>query len=54
MPGSVDALRAALEWAGLDYDEGVGAGGSLGPYTQSERTDIYRHYAQELVDVSFQ
>jgi hypothetical protein len=32
--GSVDALRNTLEWAGLDYDEGVGAGGSYGPYTQ--------------------
>jgi glutamyl-tRNA synthetase len=46
----VDALRRTLEWAGLDYDEGVGAGGALGPYTQSERLDIYRHHVEKLID----
>ncbi|WWC58230.1 glutamate-tRNA ligase [Kwoniella dejecticola CBS 10117] len=47
--GAVDSLRGALEWAGLDYDEGVGVGGSHGPYTQSERLDIYHHYTNELL-----
>lgn len=47
--GAVDSLRSALEWAGLEYDEGVGAGGSYGPYTQSERIDIYQHYTKELL-----
>ncbi|ODO02098.1 glutamate-tRNA ligase [Cryptococcus wingfieldii CBS 7118] len=47
--GAVDSLRSALDWAGLDYDEGVGAGGSHGPYTQSERLDIYQHYSKQLV-----
>lgn len=45
----MDSLRSALEWAGLEYDEGVGAGGSYGPYTQSERIDIYQHYTKELL-----
>ncbi|WVQ80324.1 glutamate-tRNA ligase [Cryptococcus sp. DSM 104549] len=48
-PGALDNMRHALEWAGLDYDEGVGAGGSFGPYTQSERLDIYQHYAKDLL-----
>lgn len=45
----MDSLRNALEWAGLEYDEGVGVGGSYGPYTQSERIDIYQHYTKELL-----
>ena len=30
-----------LEWLGLDWDEGYGAGGPNGPYRQSERSGIY-------------
>jgi glutamyl-tRNA synthetase len=40
----------ALEWTGLDYDEGPGAGGEHAPYHQSERGDLYRKYAEKLVD----
>lgn len=34
-------LAKDLEWLGLDWDEGYGAGGPKGPYRQSERGDIY-------------
>lgn len=37
-----------LEWLGLDWDEGYGAGGPHGPYRQSERSDIYREYLAKL------
>ncbi|MGM9607447.1 MAG: tRNA glutamyl-Q(34) synthetase GluQRS [Oscillospiraceae bacterium] len=37
-----------LEWLGLDWDEGYGAGGPHGPYRQSERGDIYRDYLARL------
>lgn len=30
-----------LEWLGLDWDEGYGAGGPDGPYRQSERGEYY-------------
>lgn len=30
-----------LEWLGLDWDEGYGAGGPNGPYRQSERAALY-------------
>lgn len=30
---------------------GIGAGGSCGPYTQSERLDIYRHHCDQLISV---
>ena len=34
-------LIADLEWMGLDWDEGPGIGGALGPYRQSERDEWY-------------
>lgn len=40
----------ALSWLGLDADEGPKQGGDFGPYRQSERFDLYRKYAQQLVD----
>jgi len=39
-----------LRWLGLDWDEGPDVGGPHGPYRQSERLDLYRSYAQELID----
>lgn len=39
-----------LRWLGIEWDEGVEIGGPDGPYHQSERLDIYRDYAQELLD----
>jgi len=39
-----------MRWLGLDWDEGPDAGGSYGPYRQSERRDIYQQYAQKLLD----
>ena len=37
-----------LEWLGLDWDEGYGAGGSSGPYRQSERGELYAQAFQSL------
>ena len=39
----------ALRWLGLEWDEGPDIGGSVGPYRQSERTDIYRTHVEKLV-----
>jgi len=38
-----------LRWLGLEWDEGVEAGGESGPYRQSERLDIYRAHAERLL-----
>ncbi len=38
-----------LRWLGLNWDEGIGAGGDYGPYRQSERLHIYRAHAVELL-----
>jgi glutamyl-tRNA synthetase len=39
---SVDAIFEALEWLGIDWDEG--------PFFQSERFQIYKDYLEKLVD----
>lgn len=38
-----------LRWLGLDWDEGPDVGGPYGPYRQSERLDVYRGIAEQLV-----
>jgi len=40
----------ALNWCHITWDEGPDIGGPYAPYRQSERTDIYRKYAYELVE----
>ena len=47
--GAEEQLLAALTWAGLHVDEGPHSGGDAGPYRQSERLDIYKHHALQLV-----
>jgi len=44
-----DSLKAL----GLTWDEGPDVGGEYGPYTQSERFDIYPKYAQKIVDAGY-
>ena len=48
--GAVENLIKALKWAGLDFDEGPETGGDFGPYMQSQRLDIYKKYADELIE----
>lgn len=48
-PESEKAILDALHWLGLDWDEGPDNGGPHGPYRQSERSDIYRHHADLLL-----
>ncbi len=43
--GVLDDLR----WLGLQWDEGPDNGGPYGPYRQSERLDLYRTRADELI-----
>ena len=48
--GSAEHLIASLKAIGIDYDEGPDIGGPHGPYIQSERLDIYKRWAQKLID----
>jgi glutamyl-tRNA synthetase len=50
VPHSVEGIQHGLSWAGLDYDFGPGRNGPHGPYFQSERLDLYHHYARQLLD----
>ena len=59
VPGAEQYIIEALRWCGIYPDEGVDAAGNIvqtpderhphAPYRQSERKDIYRQYAEELV-----
>ena len=40
----------SLKWLGLNWDEGPDCGGPYGPYRQSERGNIYKKYAGELLE----
>ncbi|MBI4999531.1 glutamate--tRNA ligase [Candidatus Gottesmanbacteria bacterium] len=51
VPGSEEKILDSLCWLGLAYDEGPDIGGPYAPYRQSERLEIYRKYAQELVKI---
>lgn len=50
VPGAEEYIQRSLEWVGIKIDEGVGVGGPYAPYRQSERKEIYKEYAQQLVD----
>lgn len=50
VPGAQDYIIDAFKWCGISPDEGPGIGGSFGPYVQSERKDIYKEYAQRLIN----
>jgi glutamyl-tRNA synthetase len=47
---SYAALLDTLRWLELDWDEGPEVGGPVGPYRQSQRSDIYADVLQRLVD----
>tara|TARA_B100001250_G_scaffold85675_2_gene70778 strand:- start:7495 stop:9027 length:1533 start_codon:yes stop_codon:yes gene_type:complete len=51
--GAEEYLINSLKWCGIEFDESVIAGGDFGPYRQSERKDIYRPYAEKLIDDGF-
>ena len=50
---STEAFEAAiledLRWLGITWDEGPDVGGPVGPYRQTERTELYREHAGVLV-----
>ncbi len=58
VPGAVESMLKTLAWVGIVPDEGPtldSAGnltekGNYGPYVQSQRLDIYKKYADELLN----
>lgn len=49
----IDNIFDSLKALGLNWDEGPDVGGPYGPYTQSERFDIYPKYVQKLLESGF-
>lgn len=47
--GAEQFIIDSLEWCGVTFDEGVHMGGPHGPYRQSERKEMYRAYAERLL-----
>lgn len=43
-------IYTALRWSNIQWDEGPDVGGPYGPYRQSERFDIYKKYAFDLLN----
>jgi glutamyl-tRNA synthetase len=48
-PESLENLMRSLRWVGLEWDEGPDVGGPHAPYVQSERKELYRTHAEELI-----
>ena len=48
--GAIDFIYKTLELCGFVIDEGPNNDKGYGPYIQSERKDIYKKYAEELVE----
>ncbi len=49
-PEAVHLITEGLRWLGIDWDEGPEVGGEYGPYLQSQRSDLYREWANWLVE----
>ncbi|MGW4857386.1 glutamate--tRNA ligase [Kocuria palustris] len=47
---SLDQLVEALQWLGIDWDEGYGVGGPHEPYRQSQRGELYQDVIAKLMD----
>ncbi len=47
--GAEEYIYDTLSWCGLEPDESPKKGGAFGPYKQSERKELYKKYADSLV-----
>ncbi len=47
---AAEVIKRTLAGCGIHYDEGPDVGGPVGPYVQSERQDLYRKYAELLIE----
>jgi glutamyl-tRNA synthetase len=52
VPGAEKYIMEALDWCGIKVDEGPREGGPFAPYRQSERGELYRQYAEYLLENS--
>ncbi len=50
VPGAEAYIMEALEWLGIAPDETIGKNEKFGPYRQSERKELYKEYADQLIN----
>jgi glutamyl-tRNA synthetase len=50
VPGAEEYILEALEWLGIAPSETVGKNEKFGPYRQSERKELYKQYAEQLIN----
>lgn len=50
VPGAEAYIMEALEWLGIAPSETIGKNEKFGPYRQSERKEIYKQYADQLIN----
>src|ERR1700712_53696 len=48
--GAEEYINECLNWCGLQPDESPFSGGEYAPYRQSERKEMYKGYAEQLVE----
>jgi len=48
--GAEEYIMESLEWCGIKVDEGIKEGGNYGPYRQSDKKEIFRQYADMLIN----
>lgn len=48
--GAEKHIQDSLTWVGINWNEGTDIGGPHAPYRQSERLDIYKEWANRLVE----
>ena len=48
--GAEEYIVESLKWCGIKFNEGVSVGGNYAPYRQSERKEIYKKFAEQLIN----
>lgn len=51
--GSIGHIIESLKWLGINWNQGPDIGGPYASYIQSERLDLYKKYANELIEKGF-
>ena len=50
---ALEEIFESLKWLDMLWDEGPDKGGEYGPYVQSQRTELYKKHAQELIEKGY-
>ncbi len=51
--GAIGHIMESLHWLGIQWDESTDVGGAYAPYIQSQRLELYKKYAEQLLAAGF-